>query len=618
MSIKCPSPGCNEVFSSKFIKELVNESVFNTYKKEKQEFTKQMQLNNNSIIFQAKLWCETIWDNIQARVMLTRTLRNTRRCPSCSFIIEKDGGCDHMTCRKCRTEFHWCCGMRYCYNSHNSVTCFLMKYAPIILFVSIIWASSTAIQALIINTVTTIAVNIAYQLQNVPTILYNIIHAIVFRGLLPLMNVLLCDTVLIFIATICYNASSYSSNYYRYNQDYYDKLNGGMIVLLVLVLRFLLPSTNYIITLFITPILSMIATSSWILGHFVLFLVHSLVNVSVLVGHVIVFVFNNVFVTLFITLLKILFAVTVTAITNILGTIFTIIWSFIPYIRTPFFLSLLLLQTVALTRIMRVFFGAFIHMNEQYLNGNLHSFDEISAQLRRIEWMDTSNDDHFIVQYFKKRIVDDYNYDIDHLVDLNQQIIRYNRHNSARNYTLFKLFNHDFIAFVLGFTGPTSSYNQLMNSPYINGIIALMVQVYSGASMIEMFAFTYFVQYIFYLIILYQADSIRELWDNYHNIPWIFSTKIHDVALYESSSSSNGKQYYHYGYLLDKYRQLFVLLCCMLIVGYFMPSITTATNVLWSTLVPAMGFLMNIIVNNCTILAGLVGLMVGVYQVVTY
>ncbi len=617
MSIKCPSPGCNEVFSSKFIKELVNESVFNAYKKEKQEFNKQMQLNNNSIIFQAKLWCETIWDNVQGRVMLTRTLQSTRRCPSCSFVIEKNGGCDHMTCRKCRTEFHWCCGMRYYYDTHNPFTCFLMKYGAIILFISIILASSTAIQALIINTVTTIAVTIGYQLQNVPTFLYNIIHAIVFRGLLPILNVLLCDTVLIFIATICYNLPT--NNYYRYNQDYYDKLNGGMIVFLVLVLRFLLPSSNYIISWFITPILSMVATTAYILGHFISLLVHFLLNVGVLVGHVIVFLFNNMFVTLFIALSKLLFAVTVTAITNIFRMVFTIIWSFLPYIRTPFFWLLLFLQTVAMTRIMKVFFGAFIHMNKEYLNGNLHSFDESSAQLRRIEWMDVSNNDHVIMQYFKKCIIDDYNYDIDQLVDVNQQIIRYNRHNTARNYSLSKLFNHDFIAFVLGFTGPTtSSYIQLMSSPYINGIIALMIQVYSGASMIEMFAFTYFVQYIFYFIILYQSDSILELWDNYRNIPWIFSTKIHEVPLYENQLSSNGKQYYHYGYLLDKYRQLFVLLCCMLIVGYFMPSIITSINVLWSMMVPVIGFVIDLIVNNCTILTGLVVLMLGVYQVVTY
>ncbi len=34
---------------------------------------------------------------------------NTRMCPKCRSSIEKNGGCMHMTCRKCRHEFCWIC-----------------------------------------------------------------------------------------------------------------------------------------------------------------------------------------------------------------------------------------------------------------------------------------------------------------------------------------------------------------------------------------------------------------------------------------------------------------------------------------------------------------------------
>lgn len=35
---------------------------------------------------------------------------NTKTCPNCFSMIEKDGGCLHMTCYKCEHEFCWECG----------------------------------------------------------------------------------------------------------------------------------------------------------------------------------------------------------------------------------------------------------------------------------------------------------------------------------------------------------------------------------------------------------------------------------------------------------------------------------------------------------------------------
>ncbi|UJR32731.1 hypothetical protein I4U23_020190 [Adineta vaga] len=35
--------------------------------------------------------------------------QNTKECPKCHFRIEKNDGCDHMTCIKCHYEFCWSC-----------------------------------------------------------------------------------------------------------------------------------------------------------------------------------------------------------------------------------------------------------------------------------------------------------------------------------------------------------------------------------------------------------------------------------------------------------------------------------------------------------------------------
>ena len=42
----------------------------------------------------------------------------TTRCPRCKSPIEKNGGCNHMTCKYCANEFCWLCQSTW--KNHNS------------------------------------------------------------------------------------------------------------------------------------------------------------------------------------------------------------------------------------------------------------------------------------------------------------------------------------------------------------------------------------------------------------------------------------------------------------------------------------------------------------------
>ena len=55
-------------------------------------------------------WHKRLFDDSQTVVWLKV---NTKSCPKCKVNIEKNGGCNHMTCRKCQYEFCWLCFGKY-------------------------------------------------------------------------------------------------------------------------------------------------------------------------------------------------------------------------------------------------------------------------------------------------------------------------------------------------------------------------------------------------------------------------------------------------------------------------------------------------------------------------
>lgn len=53
-----------------------------------------------------KMWLKKCEDDSETANWISA---NTKECPKCNSTIEKNGGCNHMTCRKCRYEYCWMC-----------------------------------------------------------------------------------------------------------------------------------------------------------------------------------------------------------------------------------------------------------------------------------------------------------------------------------------------------------------------------------------------------------------------------------------------------------------------------------------------------------------------------
>lgn len=67
---------------------------------------RNMEFVNDETIKQIKKWRE---DDKNPVINKLKFGNNYKNCPKCGVIIEKVGGCTHMTCRKCKHEFCWVC-----------------------------------------------------------------------------------------------------------------------------------------------------------------------------------------------------------------------------------------------------------------------------------------------------------------------------------------------------------------------------------------------------------------------------------------------------------------------------------------------------------------------------
>ncbi|KGQ01304.1 hypothetical protein PAAG_11981 [Paracoccidioides lutzii Pb01] len=104
----CPAPNCEFAIDCGVKKRDLNRVVPTVHCRCSHSFCFGCSLNDHqpppcSLV---KKWLKKCKDDSETANWISA---HTKECPKCSSTIEKNGGCNHMTCRKCKHEFCWMC-----------------------------------------------------------------------------------------------------------------------------------------------------------------------------------------------------------------------------------------------------------------------------------------------------------------------------------------------------------------------------------------------------------------------------------------------------------------------------------------------------------------------------
>ena len=146
-SITCPEIGCQSEFTEEIMRKYIPEELIAKYKKFKMDLfiinqpnmTFCIRPNCGKIVQrinekEAKVMCECgkvfcfkchdEWHEGQSceekwskQFNLYAEDSEVKKCPKCQVAIQKNLGCNHMTCTKCKYQFCWLC--RRTYNSSH-------------------------------------------------------------------------------------------------------------------------------------------------------------------------------------------------------------------------------------------------------------------------------------------------------------------------------------------------------------------------------------------------------------------------------------------------------------------------------------------------------------------
>ncbi|KAL9609161.1 MAG: hypothetical protein Q9167_006056 [Letrouitia subvulpina] len=104
----CPAPNCEYAVECSVKRQELNRIVPTVACHCNHRFCFGCTLNDHqpTPCTLVRMWLKKCEDDSETANWISA---NTKECPKCSSTIEKNGGCNHMTCRKCKYEFCWMC-----------------------------------------------------------------------------------------------------------------------------------------------------------------------------------------------------------------------------------------------------------------------------------------------------------------------------------------------------------------------------------------------------------------------------------------------------------------------------------------------------------------------------
>lgn len=104
----CSAPECEYAIECSVRKDELNQVVpsVTCYNKHSFCFGCGEEEHQPTLCVLASKWRKKCADDSETANWISA---HTKDCPKCKAIIEKNGGCNHMTCKKCKFEFCWVC-----------------------------------------------------------------------------------------------------------------------------------------------------------------------------------------------------------------------------------------------------------------------------------------------------------------------------------------------------------------------------------------------------------------------------------------------------------------------------------------------------------------------------